>query len=123
MFKVVLFLATIHKASKSTEMSTTQKEKHQLRVILPYHTQYARRNFLVNLFHGTLLVVIISIESGKVIHIIIVLVSIVVVNGQSKLHKTVDTRSESGRLIKAESRSEETGIIKKPDKVLHGMSD
>mmetsp|Transcript_3790 Transcript_3790/g.8089 ORF Transcript_3790/g.8089 Transcript_3790/m.8089 type:complete len:555 (-) Transcript_3790:561-2225(-) len=75
---------------------------------------------LVNLLHGTLLIVII-IEGREVIHIIIVLISIVVINGQTKLHQTVDTRSEGGRFIKAESRGEETGIVKKPDEVLHGL--
>ena len=45
---------------------------------------------LVNLFHGTLLVVIITIESGKVVHVIIILIGIVIINGQSKFHQTVN---------------------------------
>jgi len=36
MFKVILFLATIHKASKSTEMSTTQKKNTNY--VLFFHT-------------------------------------------------------------------------------------
>merc|ERR1712029_56191 len=76
---------------------------------------------LVYLLHGTFLQVIVIVESRQVIHVIIIALCIILIDGQSKLHETVDARGEGSWLVKAEPRREEACVIQEPDEILHSL--
>mmetsp|Transcript_10428 Transcript_10428/g.14739 ORF Transcript_10428/g.14739 Transcript_10428/m.14739 type:complete len:504 (+) Transcript_10428:193-1704(+) len=78
-------------------------------------------NHLINLFHGGFLIVIVAIKWRQVFHIIIFFVVIIVINGETKLDKTVNTRSKGGRFFQGESTGEERGIVKEPDQILDSL--
>merc|ERR1719512_57700 len=77
--------------------------------------------FLINLFHGRFLIVVIAIKRRKIFHIIIICVIIVIVQTKTELDKSVNTRGEGSRLIETESTGEEGGIVKQPDQIADGL--
>ena len=76
---------------------------------------------LVDHLHGALTLVVIAVEGREVLHVVLIIVIIVVVNGKTELDETVDTRGEGGRLIEGEAGGEEGGVVEEPDEVLDGL--
>jgi hypothetical protein len=77
--------------------------------------------FLIHLFHGRFLIVIIAIKRRQVIHIVISTGFIIIINGKTELDKTVDTGSKSSGFLQGETRSEQRGIVKEPDEILDSL--
>ena len=77
--------------------------------------------FLVDHLHGALTLVVIAVQGREVLHVVLIIIVIVVVDGKTKLDEAVDTRGEGGGLIEGEAGSEEGGVVQEPDEVLDGL--